>query len=1050
MSDVRRWLARLGLGQFADKFERAQIDLESLPLLTERDLRELRIPVGPRRKLLAAIAEMRKPASVPEVRNPAERRQLTIVFCDMVGSTEFASRLDPEDFSQLTQVYLSRCSALAKSHGGLVANYVGDAFQVLFGYPEAEENDAERALSLAFDVIAAVSQIESPDGSKLRVRIGIASGLVVVGDIEGAPAGVSTVAFGPIPNLAQRLETLAEPGTILVDQNTYQAAVRTFEFEDLGTNSLKGFNQPVHVRRATKALASNYRYSGDTVPTRLVGRSSELERLAGIWHSVTESRRGRVVAITGEPGIGKSRLVFEIHKNLGNRKPLIAQCAPAFANSALYPFLRLLKEEVNISDGQSSTLGAERLAAFLMSTGAEPTAAYPIFARLLGMEHSGPPSELNSNQQEHMITTVFLGWLRRVADRDPAILVIEDEQWLDPSSRKLLQALAKATTTTPVLLLITSRHPPSNSGYGPVEFDHLRLMRLSREEAGELVANLADSANLDGDIVARLLSRAEGVPLFIEELARSTFEGSPDVAGEKVPKTDSLVNVPVSLQSALMSRLDKLGGAKSVAQTAAVIGREFDLNTLAHVVGVTADAIRPQIDQLIHVGLVAPQPFSDWPRYAFSHSLLQEAACSALLRDRRRQLHALVAEAIELIEPKTVAEHPEVLAQHYDEATLFERAADYWLTAGRKLGATWAKVEAANMYARGIECARRIPQSDVRDRKELTLELERGDVLYAAYGYMTAEGSAAYRNVMRLSEITGDSEAAILALDGLFGTAFNSARFPDAEWASNQLKQIGLRDNSVKGLVLGLQFGGMCAFARGNFAAAREALEEALRHRELAHAIGSDFPSMAMIYLSWTLLLLGEEKGAVDLFSAAEQDARRQTDYRVAACLGNGCFLMALRQDTEALRRLVDELIPLATRNGFQLWLNLATFFSGWVRVVTFQDASGIAQMQHICDNMGEQEIDKTCYLGVLADSYLRMGRLEEATTAIDQGLKLGERTGEHYYMAELLRLRGELSMRAKRREEAERSIRDAINLAIDQGADVWKTRAMQSLASLG
>lgn len=1049
MSDVRRWLAGLGLGQFADKFDGAQIDFESLPLLTEKDLRELRIPVGPRRKLVAAIAKMRKPASAHEVRNPVERRQLAIMFCDMVGSTEFASRLDPEDFSQLTQVYLSRCSALAKSHGGLVANYVGDAFQVLFGYPEAEENDAERALSLAFDIVAAVGQIESPDGSKLRVRIGIASGLVVVGDIEGAPAGVSTVAFGPVPNLAQRLETLAEPGTILVDQNTYEAAARTFEFEDHGTNSLKGFSQPVHVRRATKARVSNYRFSGDTAPTRLVGRSSELERLAGLFHSVTESRRGRVVAITGEPGIGKSRLVFEIHKKLDSRKPLIAQCSPAFANSALYPFLRLLKQEAHISDGEPSALGLEKLSAFLSSTGAEPTAAYPIFARLLAMEQPGPPSELGSNQQEQTITSVFLGWLRRLADRDPAILVIEDEQWLDPSSRKLLQVLAKATATVPVILLVTSRNPPSNSDYGIVEFDHLRLTRLSREEAGELVVNLTDSANLDGDIVAKLLSRAEGVPLFLEELARSTFEASSEVSGEKLPKTDRLVNVPVSLQSALLSRLDKLGGAKSVAQTAAVIGREFDLNTLAHVVGVTADALRPQIDQLIHVGLVAPQPFSNWPRFVFSHSLLQEAACGALLRERRRQLHALVAQAIELIEPKTVVEHPEVLAQHYDEATLFERAADYWLTAGRKLGATWAKVEAANMYARGIECARRMPQSDVRDRKELTLELERGDVLYAAYGYMTAEGSAAYRNVMRLSETAADSEAAILALDGLFGTAFNSARFPDAEWASDQLKRIGRRDNSVKALVLGLQFGGMCAFARGNFAAAREALEEALKHRDLAHAIGSDFPSMAMIYLSWTLLLLGEDQEALDLFSAAEQDARGQTDYRVAACLGNGCFLMALRQDTEALRRLVDELIPLATRNGFQLWLNLATFFSGWVKVAAFQDASGISQMQHICGNMGEQEIDKTCYLGVLADSYLRMGRLEEATTAIDQALELGERTGEHYYTAELLRLRGELLMRENRRDEAERTIRDAINMAINQGANVWETRAMQSFASL-
>ncbi|MBY3270156.1 adenylate/guanylate cyclase domain-containing protein [Rhizobium laguerreae] len=1046
MSDVGRWLAEIGLEHLAEQFAYAQIDLHNLPLITEHDLIEMGVRVGPRRTLLAAIAAMKTPSMARAEKNPVERRHLTILFCDMVGSTEFAARLDPEDFSQLTQLYLARCSAIARSHGGYVANYVGDAFQVLLGYPTSEENNAERALQLAFDVQAAVAQLESPDGTPLHVRIGIATGLVVVGDIEGAPAGVSTVAFGPVPNLAQRLETLAEPDTILVDQNTYEATAPKFEFVDLGPKRLKGFTRAIHVRRAIKELSGTYRFSAESRLTPLVGRDSELQRLLTSWQSVELAETGRVTAISGEPGIGKSRLVFEMRRGLQYRKTLIAQCSPAFSNSALYPFIRLLKQEADLADGEPANLASEKLTSFLSLTGIPLSVSYPIFARLLALEHSSfPPSELDSAQQEQTITAAFVGWLKHLASEEPLLCVVEDEQWIDPSSRRLLQALVGASSEARILLLVTSRNVPALSG----KFDHLKLTRLSREEAGNVIGSLTFETALDPEVVNRLLAKAEGVPLFLEELARSTLEDAAEAREDSFQNGDRRATIPASLQSALLSRLDKLGGVKAVAQTAAVIGREFDLNTLAHVVGVSTDVLRPQIEQLVDVGLVAPQPFSNWPRYTFSHSLLQEAARGALLRDRRRQLHALVAQAIELTEPRTVVEHPEVLAQHYDEASLFERAADYWLSAARKLAATWAKVEAANMFLKGVECVRRMPASAGRDRKELTLELERGDVLYAAYGYLTQESNTAYRNVMRLSETLGDPEAAINALDGLFGIAFNSGRFQDAEWASDQLKEIGVRENNLKALVLGLQFAGMCAFVRGQFSQARDSLERALSHKSSANRIGSDFPSMTMVYLSWTLQMLGEDKRAFELFLAAEEDARSQSDYRVAACLGNGCILMSLRQDTATLNRLVDELVPLATRNGFQLWLKMAIFFSGWLKVTESHDPSGIAQMQNICDDMGDQEVDKTCYLGILADSFLQVGNLAEATGAVEKGMTLGTRTGEHYYTAELMRLRGEVLARAGLHSDAGKMMYEALEYAAHQGAVVWEKRARRSLAAL-
>ncbi len=1045
MNDVTTWLAEIGLPHLADKFVDAQIDFDTLALLSDQDLRELGVPLGPRRKLLAAIAALGNSARQSGgYRTPVERRQLTILVGDMVGSTEYASRLDPEDFSQLTQTFLSRCSGLARSHGGFVANYVGDALQVLFGFPAAEENDAERAIQLALDIVTTVPQMETPDGSRLSVRIGVASGLVVVGDIEGAPAGISTVAFGHVPNLAHRLQAIAEPNGIYVDENTYQTTAGAVEYADVGGKTLKGFSGPIHIRRALKPIARQYRFAGGLRATPLVGRKSELQAVGTLWDAVRADGNGRIAFISGEPGIGKSRLLYEVGRSFPGSKALVAQCGPAFTNSALFPFLRLLKQEVGITE--DTPMPSERLRSALSASTVPLSISYPIFTRLLAVEPDYEPSRLAASEQETAISQVFLDWLRQLASAGPLMLFVEDEQWIDPSSGKFLQTLAYGVEQFPVFLLVTSRESRTRAEFDKVVTVHLALERFSREEAGEFVQHVVEGDHLSSGVISTLLSKAEGVPLYLEELARSALMLAAHSSEPSETKSESDVAVPISLQSALMSRLDKLGAVKAVAQTAAVIGREFDLKTLAHVVGLSSEVLRPQIERLVAVGLVAPQPFGNWPRYSFSHSLLQEAAQGALLRDRRRELHALVAEAIEVVQPRTVVEHPEILAQHYHAATQFERAAEYWLRAGRKLGATWAKVEAANMFSKGIECVGKMPPSRVRDCKELTLELERGDVLYAAYGYMTGTGSDAYRNVMRLSEATGDSEAAIRALDGLFGTSFNSARFSDAEWASNQLKEIGRRDTNIKALVLGLQFGGMCAFARGRFPQAREVLLEALEYREHAHEVGSDFPSMSMLYLSWTLQILGEADAAMELFQAAEMETRGQADYRLAAYLGNGCILMSLRQDVATLARLVDELVPLATRNGFQLWLNFASFFSGWVKAASSQDASGLAQMKHICDNMGDQEVDKTCYLGVLTDSYLRMGRIGEAAAALDQGLDLAGRTGEHYYMPELLRLRGELLRQTGRTADAKRLFEEAISFASDQGAKAWEARAKQSL----
>nr|WP_237358490.1 adenylate/guanylate cyclase domain-containing protein [Rhizobium etli] len=1050
MDEVLTWLNALGLGRLGDAFVQAQIDFDALRLLSDDDLKELGIPLGPRRKILSAIAQLdeaREPHQRPMV--PVERRPLTILFCDMVGSTEYAARLDPEDFSKLTQTYLNRCAALVKAHGGFTANYIGDALQALFGYPTAEEDDAERAIRLGFSLIQAMPQIETPDGSRLEIRIGIASGLVVVGDFAGAPAGVSTVAFGPVPNLAQRLQALAAPQTILADQKTRDAANGAFDFVELGAKSLKGFGDPVRIWRIDKARTLENRFAKRTHLTKLVGRRAELDRLRELAEGIAAEKSGRAILVSGEAGIGKSRLIFEARSRAAHFKALTLQCAPAYSNSALYPFLDLLKRHAGINDAAPAKANAELLEATLSSCDILLSQTLPVFSRLLAIEHTDYSlPDMTSKEQQTIVRRFFVEWLQGMSQTDPLWLTIEDEQWIDPSSGDVLKALIDEVRFSPMLIVVTSREAMLQAPAKNPSLLGLRLRRLTRFEAQALCRVLAAGSAMTDDASDFVLARAEGVPLYVEELCRAVADGHAASILKEGP--DAAADIPVTLQSFLLSRLDKLGTGKMIAQMAAVIGRVFNIGLLAHLSGLSEEALVSILDRLIQAGLIAPQPAINWPSYSFTHALLQEAAQATLLRDRRRQLHHLVAEGIEKLYPRQAAEHPEVLAQHLAAAGLYQRAADCWLTAGLKTGATWAKVEAANMFANGLECLQKLPPSPERDRKCLKLELERGDVLYATFGHVTPEGSAAYRNVMSLSESLGDPEAAIRALDGLFGTALNSARFADAEWASDQLLDMGRQKQNLKALVLGMQFKGMCLFSQGRLEEARRYLEEALAYRSKADEVGSDFPNMTMIYLSWALHLLGHHERAIMLYREAEEDARHQSAYRLAAWLGNGCVLMALRKDVAALQAMVDELGPLAKANGFQLWANLASFFQGWAMVHAHHDGRGLQQMRATCDNLGEQQIDKPCYLGLLAEANLALGEFEGAAGVVDEALALTRKTGEHYFTAELLRLGGVAGLYLKGdAHAAERAFRKSAAFAQKQGAKTWELKATQSLAEL-
>jgi class 3 adenylate cyclase len=438
VDDIDKWLNDLGLGRYADTFARNEIDIGSLQLLSDQDLRAMRVPLGPRKRILAAIeslttlnAQEAAPAESEDPSTaPAERRQLTILFCDLVASTEYADRMDPEDFRRLIQMYLKRCSAVVKRHNGQVVSYVGDAVMALFGYPAAEEDDAERALHAAFDMLEVVTGMGTARGLPLQVRVGVASGLVVVGRLPGAPTGVSTVAFGHVNHLAARLQTLAQPHTILTDEATYRATVGAFTFADSGRHTLKGFAEPVQVWQVREVRALESRFAKRTLLSELIGRDREVQLLVQRWDRVVSERRDQAAVISGEPGIGKSRLLHEVQRRVPPCTRLLFQCATAFSNSTLYPFLTELKRHGGIRDEDFAQTKLQKVETIISVSEVATATSLPIFASLLSIPSEGlySPSEMNPARQRNITRLVLLDWIGHFARIRPILIFIEDEQ----------------------------------------------------------------------------------------------------------------------------------------------------------------------------------------------------------------------------------------------------------------------------------------------------------------------------------------------------------------------------------------------------------------------------------------------------------------------------------------------------------------------------------------------------------------------------------------------------------------------------------------------
>ena len=742
MQSISEWLHSLGLDQYVQVFSDNDVDLELLPSLSEQDLEKLGVSMGHRKKLLKAIAELNDataaaPATTPETAAPSsmataprlltdagERRQLTVLFCDMVGFTELANRVDPEVLQKIIRSYEDACAVCITRYDGYVFQRLGDGIVAFFGYPFAHEGEAERAIHAGLQIIESLSKLHVADVGHVKVRIGIATGLVVVSAAEKS-------AVGETMNLASRLQAIAQPGSIVVSDRVHRLAGGNFEFEDLGEQSLKGIAQPTRAWRigGLSGVASRFDAATYSGLTPLVGREQEIGLLTERWQ-LTREGEGQVVVLSGEPGIGKSRILSALRERLGSAasSTLHFQCSPYYLNSAFYPMIDHLERALKFGRDDTPLAKLDKLESLIVGKHALPRQHAQLLAALLSIPTLGRYEALAlSPQQQKEDTIRALVDLTEVASRcQPTLMVVEDAHWADPTTLEVLDLLIDRVRDMPLLVIVTHRpeFQPKWVGHGHVTA--LALSRLSRAQSAAVVSRLAGGKRLPAQLLEQIIAKTDGVPLFVEEMTKSILETDKlKDAGDHYAYVGSAVSVtiPATLRDSLMARLDRVMPVKEIAQIGSAIGREFSYELIAAVAPIPTAALDDRLGKLVESGLAFRRGVIPEAVYTFKHALVQDAAYDSLLKTHRQELHANIARVLEQRFPAIKDSEPELLARHYSAAGLAEPAVAYWRLAAERASARFANTEAIAHARHGMAALSRVSRGAESVDSELALRM---------------------------------------------------------------------------------------------------------------------------------------------------------------------------------------------------------------------------------------------------------------------------------------------------------------------------------------
>ena len=763
--DLGGWLRSLGLEQYEASFRENAIDLNILPDLTDQDLEKLGVLLGHRRKLQRAIAALSagdggtsKPIAdvAPKSQDAAERRQVTVMFSDLVGSTALSARMDPEDLREVISAYQKCVAETVGRFGGFVAKYMGDGVLIYFGYPQAHEDDAERAVRAGLELVAAVGALKTH--APLQTRVGIATGLVVVGDLIGSGASQEQAIVGETPNLAARLQAIAEPNEVVVAEDTRKLLGHLFELEDLGATDLKGIAEPVRCWVVLRPASVESRFDAfhEGGLTELVGREEEVELILRRW-SKAKSGEGQVVLLSGEPGIGKSRLTAALMERLANEPHTRLRyfCSPQRIDSALYPIISQMERAAGFTHDDNTQAKLDKLDALLAKSLTPPQDA-ALLADMLSLPNDGryPTLELDPQQRRQKTLEALTAQLEALAQAKPVLMIFEDVHWIDPTSLEAVGRTVDRLKTLGVLLIVTYRPEFEPPWIGRPYVTALTLNRLGEREITAMIDRVTGNKALPESIRQDIIERTDGVPLFVEEMTKAVLEAESEGEARRITAAvpSPALAVPASLHASLMARLDRLGPAKEVAQIGSAIGREFSHALLASVVSKPEAELGSALDRLIAAGLLFRQGVPPHASYLFKHALVQDAAYGTLLREPRRALHARIAETLERDFPDIAENQPEILARHCTEAGLIEKAAALWGKAGQRSLERSALVEAVAQFTRALDQIATLPGTPALRREQIKLQVALITPLLHVKGQAAPETKAAVERAHLLIE----------------------------------------------------------------------------------------------------------------------------------------------------------------------------------------------------------------------------------------------------------------------------------------------------------
>jgi len=1004
------------------------------------------------------------PAAEPVASASAERRQLTVMFADLVGSTALGARLDPEDLREVIAGYHGCITGLVVKAGGFIARYMGDGVLVYFGYPQANEDDAERAIRAGLAIVDAVAHLNTPAGppGTLSARVGIATGLVIVGDLIGSGPSLESAAVGETPNLAARLQAVADPGMVVIAEATRRLTGRLFEYRDLGPAKLKGLDASVHTWAVLGEAIIDSRFEAlRRDQGALVGREEELALLLRRWDQV-KNGEGRVVLLSGEPGIGKSRLIAALEQSLAGASPgrIRLVCSPHHQDTPLHPIIRQIKRAAGFQNDDSHAAQREKLRRLLGRSA--PGLDVALLADLIAIPGAGEelPETLTPRHRKEMTFAAILGHFRAFARRNPVLAVLEDIHWADPTTSELLETQIESIERLPILLIVTARPEVRPPWIARPHVTTQILGGLHQRQAISVINEIVGEESLPTDVIERIISHADGVPLFIEELTNTVLERgrSRFQKGDQSPAEPlSADMVPTSLQASLMARLDRLGAGKEAAQIGSVIGREFSFEMALALGSTSAERMQEALQQLVRAGLASARGEPPEIVYSFKHALVQDAAYASLLRDRRRELHLRLAEALEKGAIGGIAPEHQLIAWHFGEAGVPEKSIDYYLKAAEQTTGRYAFAERVSQLRKGLRQVEHLAESESRLRREVDLQLALGRALIDYRGSSSDEVRATFERAYELCRTLDDTERLVAAFDGLV-LNYHFARSDSAQMLAyaEELLEVGQRTENALALVWARRSRFSAHLLQGRFEPARRDIEvvigmyESTRDAFEGRWMARDPRVSTYTALGICLTALGHFDSSEPMTLAGIKQAET-LNHVVSLMLGlrRACVRGMMLRDTNGVLDLSNRLLTLTAEHETFVGARETAIFRGWAQLNARHDPAHLERVQSAFD---ELEADKhwvllPFFMTSIAEVVGHNGDQATAVALLDRATALVQLTGEQWGEPEIIRLQARFG--ARHPKEASTLLRASLNKAREQGARLWELRTARDLAEL-